>query len=60
MLGRYEHAEPLLQRALSIQEKVLGPEHPDTAKALHTLAELYHAQDKYEQAEPLYHCAHVA
>jgi len=32
----------------------LGPNHPDTATSLNNLAELYHSQGKYEQAEPLY------
>jgi len=40
--------------ALAIREKQLGPEHPDTAQSLNNLAELYRAQGKYEQAEPLY------
>ncbi len=52
--GKHEQAEPLYQRALTIREKQLGPEHPDTAGSLNNLAALYHAQGKYEQAEPLY------
>jgi hypothetical protein len=51
---------PLYLSALAIKEKILGPEHPDTATTLHSLAVLYGEQGKYEQAEPLYHCAHVA
>src|SRR5207248_6642169 len=31
MQGKYDEAEPLYQRALAIREKVLGPDHPDTA-----------------------------
>jgi tetratricopeptide (TPR) repeat protein len=56
----YVQAEPLYQRTLAIREKLLGPEHPDTATSLNNLTELYRTQGKYEQAEPLYHCAHVA
>jgi len=41
-------------RALAIHERVLGPEHPDTAQSLNNLAILYHNQGKDEQAEPLY------
>jgi tetratricopeptide (TPR) repeat protein len=52
--GKYEQAEPLYQRALTIWEKQLGPEHSDTATSLNNLAELYRTQGKYEQAEPLY------
>ncbi len=58
--GKYEEAEPLHQRSLSIYEKVLGQDHPWTATSLNNLAALYDDQGKYEEAEPLYHCAHVA
>src|SRR2546425_452013 len=33
---RYAEAEPLLQRALAIQAKALGPAHPDVALSLST------------------------
>ena len=36
--GNYVQAEPLYQRACTIYEKVLGPEHPDTAASLTNLA----------------------
>ena len=52
--GRYAEAEPLLRRALAIDEKALGPEHPDTAATLNSLAELYNKQGRYAEAEPLY------
>jgi tetratricopeptide (TPR) repeat protein len=52
--GRYQEAEPLLQRALAIREQALGPQHPDVAHSLNDLAELYRAQGKYAEAEPLY------
>ncbi len=51
--GQYQEAEPLIQRALEIRERVLGPEHPDTAQSLNSLALLYWHQGKDEQAEPL-------
>jgi tetratricopeptide (TPR) repeat protein len=35
-------------------EKALGPNHPDVAKNLNNLAEVYDAQGQYAQAEPLY------
>ena len=44
----------MFQRALTIREQQLGPEHPDTATSLNNLALLYDTQGKYEQAEPLY------
>ncbi len=37
-------AEPLYQRALEAQERVLGPEHPDTAQTIFNLAALYYSQ----------------
>src|SRR5450755_2576671 len=52
--GLYGQAEPLFQSALAIREKVLGPEHPDTATSLNNLAWLYREQGQHEQAEPLY------
>ena len=52
--GVYAAAEKPLRRSLMINEKVLGPEHPDVASSLNNLAELYRAQGKYAEAEPLY------
>ena len=51
--GRYAEAEPLYKRALAIEEKALGPEHPDVATSLNNLAVLYQAQGRYAEAEPL-------
>ncbi|HLZ57787.1 MAG TPA: tetratricopeptide repeat protein, partial [Ktedonosporobacter sp.] len=45
--GKYEEAEPHLQRALAINEKVLGPDHPSTATALNNLAGLYKPWGQY-------------
>jgi Tfp pilus assembly protein PilF len=36
--GDFAGARSLLERALSIREKVLGPEHPETATTLNNLA----------------------
>jgi hypothetical protein len=33
---------------------VLGPEHPETAQTLTTLALLHHEQRRYSDVEPLY------
>ena len=38
--GDLARARPLYERALSINEKALGPEHPDTATSLNNLASL--------------------
>lgn len=52
--GRYTEAEPLYQRVLSIQERVLGVDHPQVATSLSGLAVLYRRQGNYRQAEPLF------
>ena len=52
--AQYEQARPLYERALAISEQVLGPNHPNTAQSLNSLAALYYSQGDYEQAKPLY------
>ena len=44
--GRHAEAEHLYQRALTIGEKVLGPDHPSVATRLNNLAALYRAQGR--------------
>jgi len=39
--------------ALAAQERVLGPDYPDTLMSLNNLAELYAAQYRHGEAEPL-------
>jgi CHAT domain-containing protein/Tfp pilus assembly protein PilF len=53
-LGRYQEAIPLAQRALAICEKLLGPNHEETAGYLNDLAELYFYTKDNAAAEPLY------
>jgi hypothetical protein len=36
--GRYKDAEPLLRQSVSIEEKVLGPDHPSLAYSLKSYA----------------------
>jgi tetratricopeptide (TPR) repeat protein len=52
--AEYVQAELLFRRALAIDEKALGPEHPHTATSLNNQAELYRTQGRYYEAEPLY------
>jgi tetratricopeptide (TPR) repeat protein len=60
-LGAYKHgalaahaeARPLKERALAIREKVLGPEHPDTAMSLNNLGLLLQDQGDLAGARPL-------
>ena len=52
-MGQYADAEPLFRRALAIDEKALGKDHPDVASSLNNLALLLYSQGKYGEAEPL-------
>jgi tetratricopeptide (TPR) repeat protein len=51
--GDFAGARPLHERALAIREGVLGPEHPDTARSLVTLALLLRDQGELIGARPL-------
>ena len=44
--GRYDAAEPLYKRSLTIREKALGPEHSDVGQIFNNLASLYEAQGR--------------
>ena len=52
--GKYDQAEPLYKRALSIAEQVLSADDPKLARSLNNLGTLYQTQGKYVEAEPLY------
>jgi CHAT domain-containing protein/Flp pilus assembly protein TadD len=52
--GKYNEAIPLAEQALAIRKKVLGDNHPNTARSLNNLAGLYESQGRYSEAEPLY------
>lgn len=52
--GQYAEAISLVQQALAIHERVLGPAHPATASSLSDLAALYRATGAYAEAEPLF------
>jgi tetratricopeptide (TPR) repeat protein len=49
----HAEAEPLLRRALAIDERSLGPEHPNVAIRLNDLALLLKATSRLGEAEPL-------
>ena len=51
--NRDAEAEPLHKRALEIQEKMLGPAHPDVVKTLFNLAALCYARNRYGESEAL-------
>jgi Tfp pilus assembly protein PilF len=50
----YSAARQLHERALAIREKVLGPEHPDTAQSLNNLGVLLKEHGDLAGARPLY------
>jgi len=51
--GQFRAAEPLMRRALSINERSFGPDHPDVARHLNNLAQLLKATNRLAEAEPL-------
>ena len=50
---RLAEAEPLLRRALAIDEKRYGSQHPEVATVLNNLAHLLQATNRPAEAEPL-------
>jgi tetratricopeptide (TPR) repeat protein len=53
-LGKFAEAEPLLRRAVAVDERNFGPNHPNVATCLNNLAALLHDTNRLEEAEPLY------
>lgn len=53
-LGLYEPARQLVERALKLQSKVLGPDDPATLRSQRLLARLLQYQAHYDAAEKLY------
>jgi len=53
-LGRFDAASPHAERALSLFEAALGPDHPETLDALQTLAELRYYQGRVDESEVLF------
>lgn len=52
-LGLYAQAEPLLNQAVSIRRRVLGPNHPDTLASMNSLALLIYREGRVAEAETL-------
>ena len=52
--GEYTAARPYYERALAINEKSLGPDHPDTATSLNNLGGLLRAMGDLAAARPYY------
>ena len=51
--NRFSDAEPLMHRALAIDEASFGSDHPDVARDLNNLAQLFQATNRLSDAEPL-------
>ncbi|HEY1935488.1 MAG TPA: tetratricopeptide repeat protein, partial [Acetobacteraceae bacterium] len=51
--AQYARSEPLLRRALAIDEASLGKDHPNFARDLNNLATLLHDTNRLGAAEPL-------
>jgi tetratricopeptide (TPR) repeat protein len=51
--AEYKEAEPLMNRALEIDEKAFGKDHPDVARDLNNLSLLLKATNRLRDAEPL-------
>lgn len=53
-MGDLSAARPLYERALAIQERLLGPTHPNTATSLNNLGTLLQAMGELPAARPYY------
>ena len=51
--GHYAEPEPLYRRSLVIEEKALGPEHPDVATVLENYAALLRETARADEAEKM-------
>jgi tetratricopeptide (TPR) repeat protein len=52
--GKYLEAAQIQEKELAWTQQHLGPDHPDTATSLNSLAALYYSQGAYAKAEPLF------
>jgi len=52
--SNYEDAESLFRRALNVKEKILDPEHPDTALTANNLGVLLQSVGRKEEAGELF------
>jgi tetratricopeptide (TPR) repeat protein len=57
---RYSEAKRLFKRALTIQERILGRDHPDVATSLNRLGLCYRALGNRDKAKPLFERALMA
>lgn len=48
--GEFDKAMELYQKALVIQERLFGTDHPNTASSYNNIAKVYHAQGELDKA----------
>jgi len=53
-LGLYRQAQQLLERAVEIARRTLGPEHRDTLSSTNALGVVYRRQDRLPEAEAIF------
>jgi tetratricopeptide (TPR) repeat protein len=53
-LGKFAEVEPLMRRAMAVEERTFGPNHSNVATCLNNLAALLYDTNRVEEAEPLY------
>jgi tetratricopeptide (TPR) repeat protein len=58
-MGELPAARPYYEKALEIRKKVLGEEHPDTARSLNNLSLLCYDENDFEGAAKLMRQAYV-
>jgi CHAT domain-containing protein len=51
--GNYDEALPLFERVIETRKRILGPDAPDLAAAIHDLAVFYYYKGDYPRVEPL-------
>ena len=52
--ANHTHAQPYYEKALAIEEKSLGPDHPKTVRTRGWTADTYHKLGLLDKAEPLW------
>ncbi|HEY0604685.1 MAG TPA: FxSxx-COOH system tetratricopeptide repeat protein [Herpetosiphonaceae bacterium] len=50
-LGVYDEAQGYLEHAVAIRQRVLGGDHPDTARSLSNLANVFYGHGQYAEAQ---------
>jgi eukaryotic-like serine/threonine-protein kinase len=52
-LGMYSRAQPLVERAVGIQQRIIGPEHRDTLSSMRLQATILRLSQRYDESENL-------